>query len=64
MEVDFVLKRGSRLVAIETTSGSRFASVSGMADFKKEICASPFGDCRGMRSAAQRVPERAGRWMV
>ena len=37
MEVDFVLKRGPRLVAIEAKSGSRSAGVSGMAEFNKRF---------------------------
>ena len=37
MEVDFVLKRGPRLVAIEAKSGSRPAGVSGMAEFNKRF---------------------------
>lgn len=36
-EVDFVLKRGPRLVAIEAKSGSRSAGVSGMAEFNKRF---------------------------
>ena len=37
IEVDFVLKRGPRLVAIEVKSGSRSGGVSGMAEFNKRF---------------------------
>ena len=37
IEVDFVLKRGPRLVAIEVKSGSRSAGVSGMAEFNQRF---------------------------
>lgn len=36
-EVDFVLQRGPRLVAIEVKSGSQRASTSGMTDFQKRF---------------------------
>ena len=36
-EVDYVLQRGPRLVAIEVKSGSRRVNVSGMAEFEKRF---------------------------
>ena len=51
MEVDFVLKRGPRLVAIEARSGSRSAGVSGMTEFNRR-----FAPVRSVLAGERGVP--------
>lgn len=63
-EVDFVLRRGNRLTAIEVTSGRRKGSLSGLDAFATE-----FGPTRKFLVSGQGIPlegflsEPAARWL-
>ena len=63
-EVDFVLQRGPRLVAVEVKSGPRRGSSKGLEAFAGGLPASAFAAGRGRRRAAARVPVRARRRLV